>query len=292
MEKLQHKTRIVGNKKVRGNYYAVTLAAPGIAGNALPGQFVEVKIEGRGQPFLRRPFSIHRIKGKDKVELLYEIKGRGTEILSQKMPGEYLDIIGPLGNGFSYERRTSAKRSAASPKGTNDERLILVAGGMGVAPLLFLAEQLFRRPSSVVRRNILVLLGAKNKKEVLCVKEFKKLGCEVKISTDNGSMGFKGRVTDLLRTLRTTNECEAKRSLPEGDERRTTIYACGPSPMLKEISRISSECKIPAQVSMEEHMSCGIGVCMGCVVDTRLGYKRVCKDGPVFNAQDLVWLED
>ena len=259
MNMLQCKSKIVSNRRIQGSYYKIILAAPEIAGSALPGQFISVKIDGDYQPLLRRPFSIHRA-AKRELEVLYAVVGEGTRLLSQKKPGKHLDVIGPLGNGFDYGRRT-----------TNDERLILVAGGMGVAPLLFLAEKIAHRKTTV-------FIGAKNKKQLLCEKEFNKMGCEVKIATDDGSRGFRGKVTDLLTQLRTKN-----------DERRTTIYACGPRPMLRAISHISLKHNIPAQISLEEHMSCGIGACMGCVVDTKQGFKRVCKEGPVFAADEITW---
>jgi len=278
----QIRAKLIYNKKVKGKYFHLLLKAPRIAKQAQPGQFVDIRINDSCQPLLRRPFSIHKIGHKSqvtshKLEILYEVVGRSTEILSQKKAGEYLDIIGPLGNGFDYRTAYGVARTA-----------LLVAGGMGVAPLLFLAEQLMKRNTPYAIRNTLVLIGAKTKGHILCEKEFKKLGYSVKIATDDGSRGFKGKVTDLLKEiLGTTNH-----------EPRTTIYACGPRPMLKEIAAISKEHKIPAQASLEEHMACGIGACLGCVVKTqnakrntqyRFQYKRICKEGPVFNADEIVW---
>ncbi|MBI5144915.1 MAG: dihydroorotate dehydrogenase electron transfer subunit [Candidatus Omnitrophica bacterium] len=237
-----------------------------IASRALPGQFLEVKVGDSNEPLLRRPFSIYRLDGA-KVEILYEVLGKGTEILSQRKTGEYLDVIGPLGNGFNLIPNTY------------DLIPILVAGGMGVAPLLFLAEKLVETKHQTPNTKYLTLIGAKTKKQILCAEEFKKLGCVVKIATDDGSEGFKGKVTDLLRiVLRTTHSAQRK-----------TLYACGPRPMLKEISRLSTKYNIPAQISLEEHMACGIGACLGCVVKTQQGYKRVCKEGPVFNADEIIW---
>jgi dihydroorotate dehydrogenase electron transfer subunit len=125
----------------------------------------------------------------------------------------------------------------------------------------------------------LVLIGAKTKNDILCAKDFEKLGCEVKIATDDGSGGFKGRVTELLEKLLPFAICH----------KPLAIYACGPRPMLCEISRIAACSGIPAQVSIEEHMACGIGACLGCIVQTKQGQKRVCKDGPVFNAEEIIW---
>ncbi len=255
---LQIKAKILYNKRIKGNYFHLVLRAPKMTKETLPGQFINIKVNDAYDPLLRRPFSIHRVKGAN-IELLYEVVGQATESLSHRKPGEYLNIIGPLGNGFTPD----TKRRALN---------ILIAGGMGVAPLMFLAEKL-------TQSKVTVLIGAKTKDQLLCEKDFKGLGCNVKIATDDGSKGFKGKVTDLLRSfLRTTN-----------DERRTTIYACGPKPMLKEISRISKKHNIPAQVSLEEHMACGIGVCLGCVVNTKEGFRRVCKEGPVFNGDEIIW---
>jgi dihydroorotate dehydrogenase electron transfer subunit len=149
---------------------------------------------------------------------------------------------------------------------------------MGVAPLFFLAEKLTKHATCDMRLATLVLIGAKTKGQILCEKEFKRLGYDVKISTDDGSGGFKGKVTELL-----------KKELSAVSYQLSAIYACGPRPMLQEISRISQKYKIPAQISLEEHMACGVGACLGCVVNTIDGYKRVCKEGPVFEADEIIW---
>ncbi len=262
----QAKAKIIYNKRVNHKYLYLLIREPRIAKEASAGQFLNIKVSDNVEPFLRRPFSIHRVNGVN-IEVLYEVIGLATQILSQKKAGEYLDIIGPLGNGFDYEgRRTPACRT-----GRKDEERILVAGGMGIAPLMFLAGKLKKTKA-------IVLIGAKTKNDILCEKEFKKLGCDVKIATDDGSRGFKGKVTDLLKRLLSTM-----------DYRLWTIYGCGPRPMLKEISRLSKECNIPAQISLEEHLACGIGACLGCVVGTIDGYKRVCREGPVFKADEIIW---
>ena len=138
---------------------------------------------------------------------------------------------------------------------------------MGIAPLVFLAEKLKSKAE--------VFIGGKTKKQILCEEELKKLGCDVKIATDDGSLGFKGLVTNLL-----------KKRLREKNK-PLMIFSCGPKAMLREIANISKKYKIPAQISLEEHMACGIGACFGCSVETRFGYKRVCKEGPVFDARDI-----
>lgn len=261
MAMVQLKVKIISHKKVNGACYCLEFDSGVIANNASPGQFLEVKVCDNGLPLLRRPISIHGIKG-SKVKVVYEVVGEGTRILSGRKPGDFLDVIGPMGNGFEY----TVKRPGAS-------RDILVAGGMGVAPLVFLAEKM--KPN----KN-LVLIGARNKKQILFRGEFKNLGCKVLVATDDGSAGLRGKVTELLKGIL---------SEASGNERPANIYACGPQAMLKAVAGISGEKGIPCQLSLERHMACGFGACLGCVVSTKSGYKRVCKEGPVFAAGELTW---
>ncbi len=289
MKKFQIKAKILKNARVQGQFFKIQLEALGIAKEAKTGQFINIKVSDNGGPLLRRPFSIHSISG-NTVTILYAMVGKGTQILSQRKAGEYLDIIGPLGSGFRVPLACARGR-----QGSGFSVQILVAGGMGVAPLLFLAEKLteIKNQKSTLRLRSglmvsavepskikkIVLIGAKTQSQILCAGEFQELGCEVEIATDDGSRGFKGKVTELLKSiLRRTK-----------DQGRRTIYACGPRPMLQEISRLSQEYKIPAQVSLDEHLACGIGACLGCAIKTRQGYERVCKEGPVFNAEEIIW---
>jgi dihydroorotate dehydrogenase electron transfer subunit len=203
--------------------------------------------------------------------------GTGTELLSTKKPGESLDLLGPLGHGFDVHKPVTEHRTP-----------ILIAGGMGVAPLLFLAERLAGRGGPKAR----VLIGARTAKQILCEKEFKKYSCDVTIATDDGSRGHKGLVTELLTSHLLTVNCQhpalsEKPVSPSGV--LSTIYACGPKPMLQAVSGIAREHVLAAQLSLEAHMACGIGACLGCVVKTKAGYERVCKEGPVFDALDIVW---
>ena len=253
----QIKAKLLYNKRVRGSYFCGIIDAPKIAKKAGPGQFVNVKISQDADPLLRRPFSIHGVRGSS-IKILYEVVGLATGILSEKKAGEYLDIIGPLGEGFSI---------------INSRISIIVAGGMGVAPLVFLAEK-------IKKGKTLVLIGAKTKNQILCKKDFRSLGCEVKISTDDGSKGFQGKVTELLEQI-----LHARQYALDS----ISLYACGPRPMLKAISRICGEYHIAAQISLEEHMACGFGACLGCVVNTKEGFQRVCKEGPVFSADQILW---
>ena len=252
--------RIVSNKKVAQKFYRMRVESAYLARTAKPGQFVEVRCSPGIEPLLRRPLGVHRITANG-IEMLYEVVGSGTEILSRKPAGSGLDIIGPLGNGFNDARSDAA---------------ILVAGGIGVAPLVALAEKL----AAGKKNNVRIILGARTKSHILCEKEFKSIGCPVKIVTEDGTVGRKGLATDLLK-----ESFAAREPQPEA------IYACGPTGMLKAVAAIAKAHRIPCQVSLEERMACGVGVCLGCPVKVRPdgGYKMVCKDGPVFDAEEIVW---
>ena len=265
---LQIDAKILYNKRVKKRCFEMCLQAPQFVKRVSPGQFVNVRITDSLEPLLRRPFSVHRANEAGLV-ILYEVVGKGSEVLARKKPGEYMDMIGPLGQGFK----------AQGSEDFFDGHSIIVAGGMGAAPLVFLAERLAQRKNRAGRgAKCLALIGARTKDEVLCVREFRQAGWEVRVSTDDGSQGLKGRITDLLNSLLSTI-----------DYRLSTIYACGPRPMLKKVSSISKDFGISAQVSLEAHMACGIGACLGCVVQTKQGFMRVCKEGPVFNADEITW---
>jgi len=258
MKATQVKAKIISNQRIKENYWHLEFESAAITKNASSGQFVNIRVQDGVQPLLRRPISIHAVGGK-KIKIIYEVLGPGTQILSERKKGDFLDVIGPLGKGFDC-RKTNKPVEAKN---------ILIAGGIGVAPLVFLAQKL--KSTKPV-----VLIGAKTKKQILCVDEFIALGCKPRLATDDGSIGFKGKATDLLKTV-----LEQTKAL--------ALFSCGPKPMLKTIARIAEEKKINAQLSLEEHMACGIGACLGCVVLTKSGYQSVCQDGPVFSGRELIW---
>ena len=281
----QLKAKIIENKEIKLHYFKMTLKAGQIAKGAQPGQFLHIRVADTYNPLLRRPFSIHKIrsqvsKTKDQIEILYKVKGIGTEALSERQPGEGLDILGPLGNGFDLSA-IGSQNSA-----------ILVAGGMGVAPLLFLAEKLTSYCPLPAER-ITAIIGARTKREVLCEKDFKNLGVKVKVCTDDGTYGQKALATNLLSKLLAADNKLSTRSTSSGlmlsRAEASTIYACGPKDMLKRITEISRKFKITSFASLEENMACGIGGCLGCVISTKQGFKRVCKDGPVFDLRKIIW---
>jgi len=265
---IQEKCRILDHQQVAPRHFKLILASKYISSHAQPGQFVNLKCSEGLDPLLRRPLSIHRSSEEhERFELLYEVVGKGTEILSGSSVGSELDVLGPLGQGWQIDKK---KKIA-----------ILVGGGMGVAPLLALAEQISKIKNQ--RSKILyVLIGAKNRDRVLAEKDFKTLTDQVLVSTDDGTQGKKGFISDILIDV-------LENTLGEKDLDQTTIYACGPQPMLKAITDIAFQKKIDCQVSMEQHMACGIGTCLGCVIQTKDGYKKVCDDGPVFKAEEITW---
>ncbi|MBN2453227.1 MAG: dihydroorotate dehydrogenase electron transfer subunit [Candidatus Omnitrophica bacterium] len=258
----QLRAKIVSNKKAGTCFYKMRLASAYLAAGSRPGQFVEIRCARGEDPLLRRPLGVHNIVPGG-IEVFYEVVGAGTKLLSAKRAGESLDIIGPLGSGFDIKKGRAAN--------------ILVAGGIGVAPLVALAGKLSRDKTAAA--GMQVLIGAKTKSHVMCEGEFRKYGARVSVSTEDGSRGRKGFITDILKDI-------LGNGLTSGN---TAIYSCGPMGMLKAVSRIAREHGIPCQVSLEERMACGVGVCLGCPVKTRDGYKMVCKDGPVFNAEEIAW---
>lgn len=262
MESAQAK--ILHNEEIAPGYYRLGLAweTPPI----VPGHFVMLRVEHGLDPLLRRPFGIYRVLGASGkgpyrgtgVEILYQVVGKGTEILSMKAPGETIDILGPLGGGF--------------PAPKIGEKTVLVAGGMGIAPLYLFAAAL---------KEGLLLYGARDKRVARIAGEFKGFNCDIKIATDDGSAGRKGFVTELLEEVATP---------------LTVIYACGPLGMLKAASAIADRAGARCYVSLERAMACGIGVCLGCAVkmkpsggEENRNYQMVCSDGPVFDSREIDW---
>ena len=255
------KTATVSRRETLGeDIFRLTLQAPEIARHAQPGQFVMVKTVAGSDPLLRRPFSIHQITDDDQVQILFKALGKGTRLLAGVAVGQSLDVVGPLGRGFS-------------PPATS--HVCLVGGGMGIAPLFFWASHLLRsgRPME-----ILALLGARTREELASLaSDMAQLGLSVRSATDDGSLGHHGLVVDLLADL--------------GPEPGGSVYACGPYPMMHAVARQCMASGRPCQVSLETMMACGLAACLGCAVPSKAGagYLHVCKEGPVFAAEDVAW---
>lgn len=251
------KASVIENLELINNYFRITLHPLEKIQKPKPGNFFMLSVDTRLDPLLKRPFSVHNWMGGN-FQLLYRVVGKGTNILSKKRPGDVLELIGPLGNSFPIIK---------------NKNIILVAGGLGIAPLFALAQ-------SVSKRNPLLFYGTRTRKEVLCNNELRSININPVISTDDGSLGKKGFVTHVLRNFL------SQKSSPVS---RYVLYACGPEPMLKSLSVITKRHKLKGYIALEQNMACGLGTCLGCVVKTIHGFKRVCKEGPVFPAEEVVW---
>jgi dihydroorotate dehydrogenase electron transfer subunit len=266
---IQENTKVLANVDIAPGIFLMTVLSPQVASRAQPGQFLHLRVGAGADPLLRRPMSIFRVNAqKGQVSLLFRVKGRGTRALSAIREGETLDLIGPLGRGFSV------------PSGTC--MVLLVAGGLGVAPLFFLAETLLKKATSVM-----FLMGAKSREKLVAREELRVLGVPLLVSTDDGSEGFRGLVTELLdKTL-------LEKSL---DPQGSLLCSAGPQPMLSTVVALARRSGMVGQISMERHMACGLGACWGCVVCCRSSggqreYRRVCTDGPVFHMEEIVFQE-
>lgn len=251
------KVEIDSTEKVAENIFLLSFKSPYLKKVSKPGQFLEVRINSSFS--LRRPFSIHKVEG-DKIYLIFKIRGKGTQTLSGKKRGEVLDILGPLGRGFNFFLKDSSY-----------QEVILVAGGMGIAPLFFLAQRL-GLPENCRK---LLFLGTKSKKEIVLHRDFQSLGFKVFISSEDGSKGFKGTVTQNLNSYLKDNPLVLRK-----------VFACGPREMLEGLVCLKDR-YMDIEVSLENFMGCGIGICCACSIETEYGLRKVCKDGPVFNMEEL-----
>lgn len=247
-----------------GEYHLLVLESPQIAAEAEPGQFLMVRINSTSLPLLRRPFSIHAVQ-KTSLEFFFQATGEGTRQLSQKEPGDRLDILGPLGHGFSLD---------LEPRSTS----ALVGGGRGIAPMYFLADTLQKMGITT-----LVYYGGATKADLPLRERFETQGFPLRCSTEDGSFGFKGLITDCLTQDLKTQAIDR-------------IFACGPEGMLERLAEISQEFDRPTELSLEAVMGCGFGACWGCVhrlhKDRESGWYKICEEGPVFPAEMIVWGKD
>ena len=238
---------ILSNTKLTDSVYKMVLSGDTSAITA-PGQFVNIQLD---RLFLRRPISVCDYDGAT-LTIIYKVVGKGTEAMSAMIPGESLDILTGLGNGYDLS--------------ITGQHPVLLGGGVGVPPMYNLAKKLLEQGKKVS-----VILGFNTKSEIFYENEFRALGCDVTVTTVDGSYGVKGFVTDSIRAV------------PECDY----VLSCGPLPMLKAVHSLPQF--KDGQFSFEARMGCGFGACMGCTVPTRDGYKRVCKDGPILYKEEIVW---
>lgn len=256
--------------KVHREAYRMGLFARGISRGAKPGQFYMIRVSEGLDPFLPRPFTLHRRHAResgvppkeDGLEIFFQVVGRGTQLLSRKASGDRVDVMGPLGRGWKIEP---------------GEWPILVAGGIGVASFVALAEEM----SSWHRSRAKVLLGALSAEKLWCVEDLEGHGLRVYTAVERGKHPFKGTVIDLLRARR-----------DEILEKSPSMFACGPPAMLKQVANWAKEEGVPCQVALETPMACGVGVCLGCAVKgarSEEPYLKVCQEGPVMDAAKIDW---
>jgi len=262
---LEHTVTIVANDRDTDQYYRLLLRSPAIAPLIRPGQFAHVRIFPRMDALLRRPFSIFQVVG-DTFSILYKTVGKGTDALSRMPAGGELSVIAPLGHGFTVPD-------------AGGETPLLVAGGYGMAAMYLLAQ---RSPQKGI-----VFVGGRRRVDILCEQEFATIGWEVRATTEDGSHGTRGLVTGPL-----VAELKRPGLLSHRDVK---LFACGPTPMLRAVGKIAADFYLPAELSMDEHMCCGVGTCLTCVIKVKSGdgweYQRTCTEGPVFDARQIFWEE-
>jgi len=248
------------NKEAGPSLRRIGLGLGAVAGSAQPGQFVMLRVSSGPDPLLRRPFSIFRVHDDEVFEILFQVKGRGTAALARSRKGDELSVFGPLGNGFSIE--ASAKLH------------LLVGGGVGAAPMVFLASH-GASQGLFTRENCLVVLGARNSDLIIGRDDVAGLPVRLAITTDDGSQGRQGTVMAPLEEALETSAGPA------------CLYACGPSPMLRALASFADRPGLTAWASVEERMACGIGACRACVVKVGDTLSTACLEGPVFDLTSL-----
>ncbi len=263
------KASVYSNQRISGPYFKIIIE-PVQNISFVPGQFVMIRPADSASSgiFLPRPFSIYSLTDENHLGILYKVAGRGTEFLSSLVAGSEIGFLGPFGNGFAID-------DVNLP-----DEFFIVAGGIGVAPLLCLLELLRERCPEVP---VTAFIGGRKSSDLLCTDEFEKLGATIVAATEDGSAGLSGYVTDALEG----------RLRNAGGNRKFRLYACGPNPMLRRIYDIAGPSNIESYFSLEAVMACGMGLCMGCAVRKRGGgYLLVCKDGPVFKGDIIEFADD
>ncbi|MBU1863012.1 MAG: dihydroorotate dehydrogenase electron transfer subunit [Candidatus Omnitrophica bacterium] len=251
----QENVRITKNEKLNTHFFHLAFTSKKISRRVSCGQFIMLKITDGCEPLLRRPLSVGWVD-KNSIHLVYKIVGKGTSLLATRKEGETLNVLGPLGKGFTFHPR-------------ND--VVLVAGGIGIASLIAL--------TTMCRQGkIKLLYGAKTKSEFIPERFLSLTKKSITYVTEDGSFGTKGLVTNVLEHYLKTN-----------GHKKPYIYTCGPMPMLRAVTKLAHKFKVDGEASLEERMACGVGACLGCAVETVQGVKMVCKDGPVFSFEELGW---
>jgi dihydroorotate dehydrogenase electron transfer subunit len=281
---LQQQLQVVENIPVARDTYRIRLECPELAARIVPGQFIMLRLAGCDDPLLGRPLALYDTVLSPRatpvgVDIVYLVMGKMTSRLSAYTPGQALDAWGPLGNGFPPQ---------------SAEHLIMVAGGIGQTPFMalgreFLGQRAYGTPARRVAksRKVTLCYGARRAEYLACVDDFRALGIDVRLSTDDGSAGHHGLVTDVLREV-------LDESAAEISARQCRVVCCGPEKMMEAVAHITHAAGVPCQVSLETPMACGVGICFSCVTKVRQpdagwDYRRTCVEGPVFDAEQIEW---
>lgn len=278
-----HRVSVVENVRLARDTFRVRFACPQLAKSIVPGQFVMLRLADLNDPLLGRPLALYDTWLADDgtpagIDVVFLVMGKMTRRLAEFLPGQSLEVWGPLGNGFA-------------PPQSPDEHLVMVAGGIGQTPFVALAREALglRRyarsesQSTTVARKVTLCYGARSAEYLAGISDFEQLGVEVRLSTDDGSRGHRGFVTELLKQV-----------LAESPAANTRVVCCGPEPMMAAVAKITAAHQVPCQVSLETPMACGLGICFSCVApvceaDGTWDYKRTCVEGPVFDAAAIAW---
>jgi dihydroorotate dehydrogenase electron transfer subunit len=262
---------VVKNKEICAGHFLLSVKLPLSFKTPMPGQFVMTRERGRIDPLLGRPFGVYHFEKSESeatVEILYKVVGKGTLLLSRLREGDFVEVLGPYGRAFDVYPEAG--------------RVVFICGGIGVAPITYLASH-YRRLTGARNVKLVCYYGASKAENLVGIEKIKDIINEVHISTDDGSAGYKGLVTERF-----------SKDISSYDPGSSKIYACGPRSMLKQLSELLAENSVSCQILMEERMACGVGACLGCTVllkdgEGKGGHARACIDGPVFNIRDIHW---
>ena len=256
MQPIQDTYPVIALEKMSPAYFLLTFKAPALARAVKPGQFIHIRVSEGLEPFFRRPFSVYRAR-RGEVQIFFEPVGRGSRLLATRKKGDSLDVLGPLGRPFTLPSKSV-------------KQIVCVAGGIGVAPFMVFSDAVKEHKAEKI-----LLYGGRTKAHTFAMHAFKKNGVKVLTATDDGSVGVKGRVSELFSRITLAPS--------------TRIYTCGPRPMMAAVQAFARSHGLKGEASCEEVMACGLGACLGCSIPTTKGYQTVCHDGPVFNLDELVF---
>lgn len=263
--------QVIENLEIAKNYFVLSVLLRSSQFDAMPGQFAMIRRQNVKDPLLSRPlglYGVYKTEAGPVIELFYRVIGKGTSDLSHLVIGDLVNILAPLGKPFDLQFEPRS-------------HVVLIAGGVGIAPLTYLADYLFDTMSGV--KKLTLYMGATTASTLVVLKKIERFCTEIKIATNDGTAGFKGIITDLFQ-----------QDIPAMDHENMVLFSCGPYGMVRHLAQVITPYDIPCHISTEERMACGIGACLGCAIKIRTAdnswqYRRICKDGPIFDIRDIMW---